>query len=529
MPLSTFFSQLLRAVGLRTLNHQFLFSYALMFLLAVVSASALYMSLSVSPETINVAGAQRMLSQKMSKEALMQRAGVLSDGALQNSIEQFDNAHHDLINGNPGRNISAIEEPAVRAQMERVGTLWAAFRELLLRSAQPDSVVDLAVLEQRSTELLREMNQAVGMLSSHADSVQHRQTLLAFGCVLAILALVVLGRQFGLKPLMANLVLLEQALARVGAGDFSKQLPKTAADDEIGQIFSGYNRTQEQICELLSEVKQSGEQTGSHADFVMGIAQSAGDGVRQQYEELDQIATAMNEMSATVAEVARHAAQAAESARSADVCAQQGQQFVQRSAAQIDQLAQQLNSSSEQVQRLQLETGSVGKVLEVITGIAEQTNLLALNAAIEAARAGEAGRGFAVVADEVRTLASRTQQSTGEIQSIIQRLQSGADDAVEAMQQSSALVQNNLSHINQASLALDTIVGAVDGINAMNTQIATAAEEQSQVSSEIDQRITQISSIAQSSQQKMQEMVDASSLIHAQVVQLNQHLGRFQL
>ncbi|WP_446737421.1 methyl-accepting chemotaxis protein [Pseudomonas sp. TTU2014-080ASC] len=182
------------------------------------------------------------------------------------------------------------------------------------------------------------------------------------------------------------------------------------------------------------------------------------------------------------------------------MCARnRGQQFVQHSAAQIDQLAQQLNSSSEQVQRLQLETGSVGKVLEVITGIAEQTNLLALNAAIEAARAGEAGRGFAVVADEVRTLASRTQQSTGEIQSIIKCLQSGADDAVEAMQQSVALVQNNLSHINQASLALDTIVGAVDGINAMNTQIATAAEEQSQVSSEIDQRITQISSIAQSS------------------------------
>nr|WP_160320964.1 methyl-accepting chemotaxis protein [Pseudomonas sp. TTU2014-080ASC] len=188
------------------------------------------------------------------------------------------------------------------------------------------------------------------------------------------------------------------------------------------------------------------------------------------------------------------------SQHAAPMCARnRGQQFVQHSAAQIDQLAQQLNSSSEQVQRLQLETGSVGKVLEVITGIAEQTNLLALNAAIEAARAGEAGRGFAVVADEVRTLASRTQQSTGEIQSIIKCLQSGADDAVEAMQQSVALVQNNLSHINQASLALDTIVGAVDGINAMNTQIATAAEEQSQVSSEIDQRITQISSIAQSS------------------------------
>jgi methyl-accepting chemotaxis protein len=351
---------------------------------------------------------------------------------------------------------------------------------------------------------------------------------LAFGCVLGILALVVLGRQFGLRPLMHNLNAVEGALTRVGSGDFTRSLDGRQGDNEIGRIFAGYNRMQEQVRGLLAEVKRSGERTGEHVGNVVGAAQSAGDGVRRQYEDLDQVATAMNEMSATVAEVARHAAHAAESARSADDCAQSGKQVVQRSAAQIAELVEQLQRSGEQVQRLEAETGGVGKVLEVITGIAEQTNLLALNAAIEAARAGEAGRGFAVVADEVRTLASRTQQSTGEIQAIIQRLQGGARDAVLAMQRSAALADGNLQHIHQASEALETIVGAVDGINALNAQIATAAEQQSQVAQEIDQRVTHISSLAERSQGETESVVQVSAQIQGEVQQLNSQLGRFR-
>ncbi|HWV09603.1 MAG TPA: methyl-accepting chemotaxis protein, partial [Pseudomonas sp.] len=207
---------------------------------------------------------------------------------------------------------------------------------------------------------------------------------------------------------------------------------------------------------------------------------------------------------------------------------QAGQGAVQRSAELVAALSEQLRRSGDQVQRLEQETAGVGKVLEVITGIAEQTNLLALNAAIEAARAGEAGRGFAVVADEVRTLASRTQQSTGEIQAIIQRLQGGARDAVSAMQQSESLARDNLANIQEATTVLDNIVGAVDDINALNAQIATAAEEQSQVAQDIDQRVTHISTLAEQTHDDAERVVEASAQIQGEVVQLNQHLGCFR-
>ncbi|WAG79437.1 methyl-accepting chemotaxis protein [Metapseudomonas furukawaii] len=523
MSATSLFDSLLRSVGLRTLNQQFLFSYALMFLLAVTASVALYLSMSVSPETINVAGAQRMLSQKMTKEALLLRQGAIPRATLDATIAQFDQAHRDLLQGNPARNISALQEPAIARQMRQVGQLWAAFRPQLERGEG-----DLATLESASLNLLREMNKAVGLMAAHAENSQRRQMWLAFACVIGILLLVVLGRQFGLRPLIHRLGELEGALTRVGQGDFTQPLVGQRQDNEIGRIVAGYNLMREQVRGLLGQVKQTGGHTRQHVDTVVTAAQAASDGVRLQHENLDQVATAMNEMSATVAEVARHAAHAAESARNADGCAKAGQQAVQRSSLLIGALSTQMAASAGQMNALRDETEGVGKVLEVITGIAEQTNLLALNAAIEAARAGEAGRGFAVVADEVRTLASRTQQSTGEIQAMIQRLQDGAQQAVSALQDSNRLVSENLSHIEQASEVLGSIVVAVDSISAMNTQIATAAEEQSQVAQDIDQRVTEISSLAERSRDDAHSVMQASQRIQGEVQELNGHLDHFR-
>lgn len=216
----------------------------------------------------------------------------------------------------------------------------------------------------------------------------------------------------------------------------------------------------------------------------------------KQKEEVDKVATAMTQMSATVQEVARNATEAAEAAQRADDETTNGKNVVSQAIEAIDLLATEVDQAANVIHRLEHDSDEIGAVLDVIRGIAEQTNLLALNAAIEAARAGEQGRGFAVVADEVRTLAQRTQQSTQEIQNMIERLQAGAQDAVKAMEQGRTRAQAGVTQAAEAGASLETITNAVSTISDMNAMIATAAEEQSVVAEEINLNITSISDMA---------------------------------
>jgi methyl-accepting chemotaxis protein len=216
----------------------------------------------------------------------------------------------------------------------------------------------------------------------------------------------------------------------------------------------------------------------------------------KQKEEIDKVATAMNEMSATVQEVARNATEAAEAAHRADSETTNGKNVVAQAIEAIDLLANEVDDAAKVINRLENDSEEIGAILDVIRGIAEQTNLLALNAAIEAARAGEQGRGFAVVADEVWTLAQRTQQSIQEIQNMIERLQAGAQEAVKAMQQGRTRAQAGVEQAAAAGTSLETITAAVGTISDMNAQIATAAEEQSVVAEEINLNITSISDMS---------------------------------
>ena len=245
-------------------------------------------------------------------------------------------------------------------------------------------------------------------------------------------------------------------------------------------------------------------------------------GTREQFSRTDQVATAMHEMSATAQEVARHAAEAARAADAADHSAQQGESIMRSTIQTITHMRGEISNTADVIRRLEADSGRIGKVLEVIRGIADQTNLLALNAAIEAARAGDAGRGFAVVADEVRTLARRTADSTAEIHQIIDTVQTGAVDAVRAIENGQSRSDEGVERVTEAGSMLQRITLEVEAIRDMNRQIATAAEEQTSVAEDISRNLTEITTIAITNQSNVERTEKASQNLHGLSAQLSE-------
>ncbi|WP_339489465.1 methyl-accepting chemotaxis protein [Pseudomonas sp. EL_65y_Pfl2_R95] len=348
---------------------------------------------------------------------------------------------------------------------------------------------------------------------------QRISTIISSIVVVALVLLVVFGiagvvlsNNF-LRPLQQIKDNLDDIAA--GEGDLTRRLPING-DDELGQLAGSFNRFVEKIHGMVSQmVDVTGQLTGLVGQ-VTEQAQRSENAMERQRHETDQVATAINEMSAAAQEVAQSAQGAAEAAQKTDTEGQAAKKVVDGSIERIHTLVQDIRNSGVSLDTLQKDVTSIVSVLDVIRSIAEQTNLLALNAAIEAARAGEAGRGFAVVADEVRALASRTQQSTQEIQGMIDRLQKGTQDAVNSMQRSSEAGDATSEQANHAGNSLDAIAQLIGTINAMNAQIASAAEEQTAVAEEINRSVHKIAvavdSVADETQQGAQTARNLSGL-----------------
>ena len=296
------------------------------------------------------------------------------------------------------------------------------------------------------------------------------------------------------RPILGVAAMLKNIAS--GEGDLTRRL-EYAKQDELGELASWFNRFLDKLQPTIADVKRSVQDARSTADQSAAIASQTSSGMQQQFREIDQVATASQEMSATAHDVANNAAQAADAARGADAAAREGLTIIDRTTLSIEQLASELNSAMGEVEALASSSEQIGSVLEVIRAIAEQTNLLALNAAIEAARAGEAGRGFAVVADEVRNLAKRTQDSVEEIRQVIENLQSGTRDVVGSMHSSHKQAQGSVEMVEQAVTALRRIGDAVTVINDMNLQIASAAEEQSAVAEEVNRNVSSIRDVTE--------------------------------
>ncbi|MEH6577314.1 MAG: methyl-accepting chemotaxis protein [Amphritea sp.] len=519
----------LRALGCKTINRQFMLSYALIFLLAAVSAVSLYMSMAINPQTINEAGRQRMLSQRIAKEAMLVAAGIEQQQALKKTISLFEQSHKRIVKGDPAAGMNALDDMAILAQMQHVESLWQKYKSLIARHVQENSAETLSKIQQQSPVILKEMNKAVVMMTAKASQTTRTQLLIAFTCILLILVLVVLGRVFGMSMLMNNILRLQNRMAEVGKGDFSHRFEVTHTDNEVGHMFDSYNTMLDHVSDLLQIVQRVAANTENHINNVVNATTAAEQGVSRQYDDIELVATAMTEMAATVHEVSSNTTEAEKAAINTGEQAKKGGVVVGQTESHALQMLETLQQTTQLIEALKEETLAVGNVTSVIDEIAEQTNLLALNAAIEAARAGDQGRGFAVVADEVRTLAQRTQQSTQQIQQIIQQLQRKAEDAVSSMEQNNGLAEKSSELAVSAAEALDQIITSVETISSMNMMISTATDQQSSVATDIDQRVVNISDVAGNTKKDTHRVVQAIEEIRCEVQELNQLTHRFRL
>ena len=299
-------------------------------------------------------------------------------------------------------------------------------------------------------------------------------------------------------------------------------------DDEIGQVARAFQRMIDRFHDIIKDVGNTSIQLQDYATTLSNNTEITREGVAVQTRETDQVATATTEMTHAIEEVNRSAQQAADAATEANNETNEGSQVLELAIRSINSLSDRIHNASDVINRVATDSAAIGSVLDVIRGIAEQTNLLALNAAIEAARAGEQGRGFAVVADEVRSLAQRTQESTQEIQQMIERLQSGTQDAVKSMAQGTDEMKRTVTEAEKAGASLTAIASAVAMITDMNNHIATATDEQMSVSQEISRNVVNISDVAKSSEHSVEEVDRASTELKESASRLAQMVGEFR-
>ncbi|MBX8573776.1 methyl-accepting chemotaxis protein [Pseudomonas cichorii] len=338
--------------------------------------------------------------------------------------------------------------------------------------------------------------------TSLARNLQLVGTLIAL--LLGVFAAIIITRQIT-RPLQETL----EVVNRIASGDLSHTVVVTRRD-ELGVLQQGIQRMGTTLRELITGIRDGVTQIASAAEELSAVTEQTSAGVNSQKVETDQVATAMHEMSATVHEVARNAEQASVAASTADKEAREGDKVVGEAIHQIEKLANEVLRSSDAMTVLEQESDKIGKVMDVIKAVAEQTNLLALNAAIEAARAGEAGRGFAVVADEVRGLAQRTQQSTEEIESLVAALQNGTRQVSDIMLGSRNLTDSSVALTRKAGTSLESITRTVSNIQAMNQQIAAAAEQQSSVADEISRSILNVRDVSEQTAEASEETAASS-------------------
>jgi methyl-accepting chemotaxis protein len=417
-----------------------------------------------------------------------------------------------------------------QANLQEAGVSLQAYRAAVsqYRDSQVASAAALATMNAQGDVLLSHSEKLTTSQTAvrDADAARAKQLLLlatVLALVFGMVAAWAITRQIVI-PLNQTLKVAE----RVASGDLSHNLD-SLRQDELGQLQRAMQSMTVGLRELIGGISDGVTQIASAAEQLSAVTEQTSAGVNSQKVETDQVATAMNEMAATVQEVARNAEEASEAAVAADQQAREGDKVVSEAIAQIERLASEVGNSTAAMGDLKRESDKIGSVLDVIKSVAQQTNLLALNAAIEAARAGEAGRGFAVVADEVRSLAQRTQKSTEEIEELIVGLQGGTQHVATIMDNSRSLTDSSVELTRRAGSALASITRTVSTIQAMNSQIATAAEQQSAVAEEINRSVLNVRDVSEQTSSASEETAASSAELARLGIYLQTLVGRFRV
>nr|WP_086929886.1 methyl-accepting chemotaxis protein [Agarilytica rhodophyticola] len=472
------------------------------FFLALLLMNAVFINVWIdgakdSMSVINQLGRQRMLSQKMTKEIMFTLNGKDKSSELTESKNQFEKVLYGMLNGSKELGFEAATDPELVSQLKDVDRSWISFKNVSQQLTSANSPKLLDNFYDGSIKLLRESHEVVLVLEEDFNGKIKSLYIIVISFFLVSIVAAVIGfwmlkkylfeRIEGIKSTSENIIESKDLTMRIKIDD----------QDEIGSTAGAFNQMIESFVHVNEQTNQLEQELQNQLEMLAIATQENSSSMNIQRNEIVQVSTAVNEMATTVQEVARNTQEAATVATNAQSEAKNGSELLEASMKLTHSLASEVRDASENIEKLAMASDSIGGIADTISTIAEQTNLLALNAAIEAARAGEQGRGFAVVADEVRTLAQRTQEATSEIHKLISTLQDTTQASVETMENSKQRSEQGVEQAENMATALKAIINSVQNLSNINHQIAVAAEQQTAVADEINENIVRIESKAE--------------------------------